>query len=120
MIGCHSFRKCNFFRVERCERLQVLSIGDHSLTGPVTSESSVLSHLPSLKWFSVGEESVSGVEQILVDGWGWSIVCYVDVADVSSQCIRLNETSFHSLKIVDGNTQLSLYSALHCKLSNVV
>lgn len=75
MIGGHSFRECNCFRVEHCERLQVLSIGDHSFTGPVTSQSSILSHLPSLKWFSVGEESVSGVEQILVDGWGFE--CHV-------------------------------------------
>lgn len=48
------------------------------------------------------------------------MLCYVDIADIAKQCIRLNETSFHSLKIVDGNTQLSVYSALHCKLPNVL
>lgn len=68
MIGSNSFWDCNQIQFKQCEKLQVISIGDFSFMGKVGRNGSVLSHLPSLKWFSVGEMSLGGVEQICIEG----------------------------------------------------
>ena len=68
MVGNNAFAACSCIEVKNCERLQVLSIGNESFTGKATTQISRLVNLPSLKWFTVGENSFSGVEHILVEG----------------------------------------------------
>lgn len=70
MIGNNAFATCSCIDVMNCEKLQVLSVGNESFTGKATTQASKLVHLPSLKWFTVGDNSMSGVEHILVEGSG--------------------------------------------------
>lgn len=112
MIASSSFVACSLLRVMNCPALAVLSCGDEVCAGDARGRWLILRDLPALRWFSAGGKAFGGIECVELSSKGNESVRAVDLPLLQEKCIKLDETSFTSLKEVLCEEECTLKTVL--------